>query len=202
MKNKISTILLMAFVALATLQAQTERGRFIFGGGTSVDVTKNKGGLSTASETSSTTILIKPEVGYFLFNDFSIGLSAILNGNTGNNSDAGNADFLSEFKYFFKGTNFRPFVKANVGYRMENINVRYAGKMSTNSLNGLVFGGGVGGAFFVKENISIDLSLQYLHSNLKNAASPTYNYETDQMNKPLNAKMNDIKVLVGFSVYL
>lgn len=57
-------------------------------------------------------------------------------------------------------------------------------------------------ALFVRNNISIDLGLQYLHSNLKRL-SPIYTSSGPQKeDNPLKAKMDDIKVFVGFSVFL
>lgn len=201
MKNKIYTIAFFALFAFAGLHAQTEKGRFLIGGASSVDVANAKGSYSnTSGESTQTTISIKPEVGYFLFDDFSVGLSASLLGYT-KGDDGGDVRLLSEFKYFFQGTNFRPFVKANVGYRYKTINLFSGGNLMTNEVHGLAFGGGVGGAFFVKNNISIDLGLEYIHANMSQVSPPTYDVNNQHIIK-YSAKANDVRLFVGFSLYL
>ena len=202
MKYKIIAISLMALFAWANLPAQTEKGRFIIGAGGSVDVSNTKGGLSSVpSKTSNTTIIIKPEVGYFLLDDFSVGISISLEGYTGDAHGA-HADLLSEFKYFFKGTHFRPFVKANVGYKYKDFWGLFGQSIPVSDVQGLAFGGGVGGAFFVRKNISVDLGLNYLHSTLKRVSMPYDQSGPMKEENPLKANMDEIKVFVGFSVYL
>ena len=202
MKHKIIAISLIALFAVASLQAQTEKGRFIIGAGSSVDVSNAKGGLSTApSKTSNTTIIIKPEVGYFLLDDFSVGVSVSVEGYAGDAGGA-HADLLSEFKYFFKGTSFRPFVKANVGYKYKDFWGLFGQSIPVSDVQGLAFGGGVGGAFFVRKNISVDLGLNYLHSTLKRVSMPYDQSGPMKEENPLKANMDEITVFVGFSVYL
>ena len=201
MKHKIIAISVMLLFAWASIEAQTERGRFIFGAAGSVEVSNTKGGLSVSlSKTSSTTIVVKPEVGYFLLDDFSVGISLAMYGYPNSIANDYN-DLLSEFKYFFQGTNFRPFVKANIGYKNLTESFRNPTQVGSYSLHGLALGGGVGGAFFVRNNISVDLSLQYLHANLKQVGDPYYDIYTEQKHE-FKAKRNDVKVFVGFSVYL
>jgi opacity protein-like surface antigen len=74
--------------------------------------------------------------------------------------------------------------------------------MSLSDAQGFAFGGGVGGAFFVRDNISVDLSLNYLHSSLKRFYAGYTSSGTVKNNNPLRANMDEIKVFVGFSVYL
>ena len=204
MKHKIIVISLMALFAWTSLQAQTEKGRFILGASGSIDVSNAKGGLSTApSKTSNTTILIRTRSRIFSTDDFSVGISVSVLGYTSGDSSA-HADFLSEVKYFFTGSKIRPFVKANVGYKYKDFAGMYWPKirMSLSDAQGFAFGGGVGGAFFVRDNISVDLSLNYLHSSLKRFYAGYTSSGTVKNNNPLRANMDEIKVFVGFSVYL
>lgn len=112
MKHKIIAISLMMLFAWVNLHAQTEKGRFVIGAGSSVDVSNTKGGLSGApSKTSNTTIIIKPEVGYFIVDDLSVGLSFSVEGYTGDAGGA-HADLLSEFKYFFQRNQLSSFCES------------------------------------------------------------------------------------------
>ena len=201
MKRKIALFLLMAFFALSILQAQTEKGRFIVGAASSAEVSNTKGGLSTSSSSSFTTISIKPEVGYFIMDDLSVGISVSVSGNSSGTGNA-YADVLSEFRYFFKGTNFRPFVKANAGYKYQDFWGLFGQNAPVADVHGFAFGGGVGGAFFVRNNVSIDLGLHYLYSNLKRVSAIYTASGPQKEDNPLKAKMNEVKVFIGFSVYL
>lgn len=201
MKHIIVSFLLMGCFALSSLQAQTEKGLFIIGAGSSADLSNTHGGLSASPSSSVTTISIKPEVAYTIMDDLSVGLSVSVLGYTKGPASA-HTILLSEFKYFFKGTNFRPFVKANVGYKYEDLSGAFGQKVSVNDVHGIAFGGGIGGAFFVRNNISIDLGLDYLHSNLKRVSQlpPTDGVWVEE--NPLKVKMDDINIFIGFSVYL
>lgn len=215
MKYKIIAISLMTIFAWINLQAQTERGRFIIRATSSIGASKTKGGLSTAPyKTSNTTIIIKPEVGYFLYDNFSVGVSFATKGSGSKLIDYPNsmidtsvrvvefyADLLSEFKYFFKGNNLRPYVKANAGYKYKDYAQVFGERAPVSEVHGLAFGGGIGGAFFVRKNISIDLELDYLHSNLKRLSPIFTTNGPIQEDNPLKNKMDEIKLFVGFSMY-
>lgn len=201
MKNKILTITFFALFAFATLHAQTEKRRFLIGGAGSIDVSNTKGRYSNnPNESIQTLISIKPEVGYFVTDDFSVGLSASVMGYT-RGSNEGDVRLLSEFKYFFQGANFKPFVKVNAGYRYKTIYRIFGENLMVNDAHGLAFGGGIGGAFFVRNNISIDLGLEYLRANMKQVSPPISDINDPNKIK-YSAKANDIKLFIGFSLYL
>ncbi|HBG39830.1 MAG TPA: hypothetical protein DDZ96_08505 [Porphyromonadaceae bacterium] len=199
MKSKIFIVLLMTLILSATLSAQTEKGQWIIGGNASLDVTYTEGGLSNQSGKSGYTVLnITPEAGYFVFDNFSAGLS----GNYAYRWDFESEDMtlLSQFKYYLSQSNCRPFVKANVGYRYASIYGNDGSLFNSKDMGGVVFGGGIGCAFFVSRTISIDLGVQYLHSHLTQMGN-TYDLETDRT-FDFTANKNDVNVFVGFSLYL
>lgn len=103
---------------------------------------------------------------------------------------------------FFKGTNFRPFVKVNAGYKYKDFWGLFGQSVPVSDVQGFAFGGGAGGAFFVRNNISIDLGLQYLHSNLKRFSVPYSSLGPIKEGNPLKTNMDEVKVYVGFSIYL
>lgn len=196
MKNKtFLAILLLSIFTFTSLHAQTEKGRFVIGANTSLDVAHTKGGISSAPSSSLTSILFQPNAGYLLLDDFSVGVS-INYAYDGNRADV---SLLSELKYYFPGVKVRPFVKANAGYRNTQRIVRYPEMFLGFDVDGLVFGGGVGAAFFVRNNVSIDLGVQYFHSNLDQVGKERKEYDQRVYSK---AKIDDVNIFAGFSVYL
>ncbi|MGI6046536.1 MAG: outer membrane beta-barrel protein [Petrimonas sp.] len=162
----IATLLLFSAITFA----QTDKGRFTVSGRSSIDFsysnTRFKGGsVSSDTETGDTyNFNIAPAFGYFVFNDFAVTLQtayAISDGNTYNQ--------MSQFGiipgaiyYIPTGSIVRPFAQVGGGYM--NINTKVpleSGGKATHSFNGYTLAGGIGVAFFVKENIAIELSGQY-----------------------------------------
>lgn len=150
--------------------AQTEKGRFTVSGRSSIDFsysnTKFKGGSIPDSEATGETynFNIAPAVGFFLFNDFAVTLQTsygISDGNT--NSQMSQFAVIPGVIYYVPtGSIVRPFVQAGGGYA--NISMKTpltSGGKATNSFNGYTLAGGVGVAFFVRENIAIELAGQY-----------------------------------------
>jgi hypothetical protein len=70
--KKILPLLFLFVSALAS--AQTEKGSFMIGGNASVEFNKNDQNGDTG-ETKTFSISINPQAGYFVANNFSLGLS-------------------------------------------------------------------------------------------------------------------------------
>lgn len=150
--------------------AQTEKGRFTVSGRSSIDFsysnTKFTGdGIPDNSAAGDTyNFNITPAVGYFVFDDFAVSLQtsyAINNGNTESQ--------MSQFAimpggiyYIPTGSVVRPFLQAGGGYMNISMKTPLAsGGKATNSFNGYTLGAGIGVAFFLRDNIAIELSGQY-----------------------------------------
>ncbi len=189
MKIRLLIVVFTTLFAFANLSAQTEQGRFVFGGATSFDVVN-------LIEEEVTTLTLKPELGYFVYDNFSIGLTGLI---VADASEINNFDgsLLSEFKYYFLQDKFRPFVKLNAGYRKTSIYERSVSSSSFSTIHGLAIGSGIGGAYFLNDNISIDFSLQYLYSDMKRKGQVPPQFRTDY-----SVKQTNINVFVGLSFYL
>lgn len=162
----ISALLLFSAISFS----QTEKGQFTLSGRSSVDFsysnTRFKGGnVSGETETGdSYNFNIAPALGYFVFNDFAITLQASYAINDGNSNHQ-----MSQFGiipgviyYVPTGSIVRPFAQVGGGYM--NISTKTpltSGGRATDSFSGYTLAGGIGVAFFVKENIAIELSGQY-----------------------------------------
>lgn len=167
---RTNTIIVVLLLAATTTFAQTEKGRFMVSGRSSIDFsysnTKFEGsnipGDNATGETYSFNIA--PALGYFVFNDFAVSLQtsyAISDGNT--DSQMSQFAIMPGVIYYVPtGSIVRPFVQAGGGYM--NISTKTpltSGGKATSSFNGYTLAGGIGIAFFVKGNISIELSGQY-----------------------------------------
>lgn len=200
MKHTATLYLIMMVFAASSLHAQTEKGQFVIGAGTSIDLSKTESNAAL----NTTSLNMKANGGYFIVDNLSVGISGSLKAAYGNANVDGieNTDILSEFRYYFNGTHFRPFVQMNAGYRYARLVFTSTDYTAINKAHGLALGGGVGGAFFIRDNISIDLGLQYLHANLKRSTIPYGMNGPIQEEKPFKAVMDDLKLSIGFSMYL
>lgn len=161
-------IALLLFSAITF--AQTEKGRFTVSGRSSIDFsysnTKFEGsGIPDNTTTGDTySFNITPAVGYFVLDDFAVSLQtsyAISNGNT--ESQMSQFALMPGVIYYIStGSIVRPFLQVGGGYvNISTKTLLTSGGKATNSFNGYTLAGGIGVAFFVKENIAIELSGQY-----------------------------------------
>lgn len=170
MKSKaLLTALLVSLTSIVF--AQTEQGKLMVSGRTSLDFaySKTKMGGSSIPDNGevsqdSYNFSLMPALGYFVIDDFAVTLQtsyAINNGKTDNQMSQ--LTLMPGVIYYIPtGSIVRPFVELGGGYA--NISTKTpltSGGKATNSFNGYTIGGGVGAAFFIKENIAIELSGQY-----------------------------------------
>lgn len=189
----------MIFATMA-LSAQTERGRFIISGQTSLglsyssDDTKNVRSTGGSISQQSYSLNISPAVGYFIVDNFALSLQADYE-----IQDADYEDKMSQFTimptalYYIptKGV-VRPFMTAGAGYANVTAHLPIAqSSTARHSFSGFTWGVGAGIAFFINRNISLDLSLQYLDINTT--------YSGDSSAK---IKAHGFAGTVGFSLYL
>lgn len=151
--------------------AQTRKGQFVVSGRTSLDFTYSKakfkgGNIENSNGTSLDTynFNITPMLGYFIIDNLAVTLQtsyAISDGKTDNQMSQF-AIMPGAIYYVPTGSAVRPFVQVGGGYM--NISTKVpvmSGGKATQSFNGYTLGGGIGVAFFVKDNITIELSGQY-----------------------------------------
>lgn len=199
MKHKtILAIAIIMTVACSNIYAQTEKGNFILGGNTSFTITHNNT-ETFGDKVKMTNIMLQPYAGYFILDKFSAGLSIDYD----YSSSIKNADMsvLTDFRYYFTNSSVKPFVKLNAGYSNQLLDVgHYPVEFRTNA-HGLKVGAGAGVAIFFKDNMSIDITGQYFYSNLKRVSGGTYGdlYDTSRNFK---AKVDELRLFIGFSVYL
>lgn len=192
----------MAFCLLSSFVfAQTEKGQFLLSGRSSLDFVYSAtslfgGNLSYEDYISAEgyQLEVSPAVGYFVMNNLAVGL--------GTSYSISDGDFQNKTSlltimptvmyYFLPERKVHPFIQAGFGYAnvSQKISINPGGG-STESFNGNAWGAGLGAAFMVRSNISIDLTLEYVEVNTKFTADSDIKFRT----KGLGA-------LIGFSFYL
>ncbi len=192
-------ILCMTMCTLA-LSAQTEKGRFIISGQTSMDFfygTDNTINFRPEGGTNSKTtynVNIAPAVGYFVVDNLSINLQGSYSLQDGDYIEKmSQLTLMPSASYYFPiESKFRPFVSAGVGYATIAQFVPIEGSgVSRHSFNGLTWGVGAGVAFFINKYLSLDLSLEYSDVNTS--------YSGDSSVK---MKISGVGGVIGFSLYI
>jgi outer membrane protein len=174
-------ILLLAVVFSASLlQAQVEQGKVLLGGSTnftfSSTTIKATFDGEELGEMKMSTINFAPEVGYFLMDGLAIGV--ILDYSSAKAKYSDESDWsdpstsigIGAFgKYYLSSGNFKPFVKGMLGFMTQS-----EGHEDDDKSSGLAFGGALGAAYFLTENVAFEFGLGYTVSNMKNKAVEEY----------------------------
>jgi len=139
MQRKTVFLIFSAILNAGWLQAQTEKGHFITGAATSLSLgtsSANIMGLSFSNSTIKsdasgfvepasdklTSININPRIGYFLANQFAVGLDislAYMNQKSGTSSDESSQSLFSTgpfVRYYFTQGAVLPFGEINSGF--------------------------------------------------------------------------------------
>jgi len=142
--------LLVASVFLLTLTsfAQTSKNTWLLGGSASYSSTQE-------GDLHNTVLDISPRVGYFILNDFAVGLNANINTTKDEGSNVSVASFGPYARYYFAplGKNAKLFANAQVIFGNEDEG------MGKSNLSG--WGLSAGPAFFINESIAFETTIGY-----------------------------------------
>jgi outer membrane protein len=184
---RILICLSLLLISLSFLNAQTEKGRIITGTildagnglndvllapantlGLSFTDSKIDFGGNTSTESRITTLTFRPHIGYFLADGFALGINTIYLYQSVRPKD-NNAEIhihlysVGPFvKYYFQVPNFKPFIEAslNIGQRKQETELVFGGPGEGTSNFSDTFLG-VGGAYFIKNTLALELSLGF-----------------------------------------
>lgn len=174
-----------------SISAQTEKGKWLLGGNSSVSYTSTKTTFEfdgeEAGDQDSSIFTINPEVGYFVMDNLSVGLGVGFSSTKVGESKASTAIVTPNATYFFEaGDNLKPFVSLGAGLASTS-----AGDDDSQKSSGLAIRGLGGLAYFVSESVSVNFLVQYLNTNQKNKSD-----------SDLVSKNSNIGAGVGFFIYL
>ena len=138
-------ILSVLLVSSVSSFSQTERGKLVIGGNSGLSYNS-----FFADGESISTISLNAGLGYFIVDNLAVGI----NGNLVNlNTDFGNGTIygiIPSATYFFGKSQLKPFLSVGLGY----MNFYKEGVLAYGGIGGL--------AYMIKENLSFNVSLQYL----------------------------------------
>lgn len=199
MKRKTIISIIMCVIAFANVVAQTEKGKFVLGANSSFSVAETSGETVGEKADNITTIKFMPSASYFLFDNFSAGLSV---GYDYQSSKTGaDVSVLSEFRYYITESIVRPYVKANVGYANVKKDIRGHQYEYNANLHGLKVAGGAGIAIFLKNNLSLDITGQYTLHKLNDLSDGYFESSTNKSYK-VKTTTQALNLFIGLSFYL
>ena len=203
--KKIKTTIVILFLSV-TIYGQTEKGKFIFGGDTSIsfssEKTKFKSDDFESDNSESSTLSFLPGAGYFVIDNLAIGLQLQVS-STNQSFNVGteekptfktNTLSVSPFlRYYFTKGNVKPYLQGRVGTgssKFTRENTSNEGE-TKNSLFTYGVDGGV--AIFLNSKIAVNLGVGY---------SSVRSKEKEDNNNNARTISNIIGVGAGFNIFL
>jgi hypothetical protein len=184
--------------------AQTEKGKFIFSGNVGFSYTSVKTSTENTNEQDVKTFSIRPTVGYFIVNNFYVGLLGSYSStsqSTNNNLSDDSSLFLigPQAGYLFKTKGIaKPFIAGSYGYASTTrtfetyiIDPIIGNRSTTDTFSGRFFSLSTGVALFIDKHVSFNLGVEL--------SAVTFNQNNVNSQKLGNS---GIGFLFGFSVFL
>lgn len=204
--KKLLFITLVAVCGSFTVNAQTEKGNWMFGGASTFSFTSNKqtpeyDGEESESDYKTTTLSFATDANYFVIENLAVGMQLVYTG-TKNTQDIfdgeleikqNNWGILPQISYYFKNDQLAPFIGAKIGYfsrKTEYISTSTDIDYTESKFGGLAYGAEAGLAYFISKNVSVDFLVEYLHTSLVSDEDDNY-----------KIKNNTIGAGIGFNIY-
>ncbi len=141
------------FLTITAAYAQTMKGSFLVGG--------NLAGLSLNKQSAS--ISIAPQGGWFVADNFALGLSIPVSYSrfNGSVSQSSSTSFgISPFvRYYFRGGKLRPFVAAFYSFQQNNSTFTSGGDESKSTGRSSIAGASAGVAYFITDSVGLEATL-------------------------------------------
>lgn len=194
-KNLLFTCLVILAGVLIT-QAQTEKGKFLLGGSTNLAFSSDKYQWDEEDQSEkSTDIDLMPQVGYFIANGLAIGLEFPFSHSWSDDEKSTSIGCGPFAKYYFGKSQFKPFLLTGTEFNKETSKYTYSsGEVSESTDRSFLWKAGGGIGIFITKNLSVDLSLLYVHEEYR------WKSETDEPYSKSTSKGLDVEV--GFAVIL
>lgn len=181
--KKITFLLAIIFTfSTVLLTAQTEKGKIFLQGSSDLDLylgkSKTKTGGTTNENYKYIDVSFRPMAGYTIINNLPIGafLSVDLYKNTypDDSYDKGTSLVIGPFAryYFLDLGNFKPLAEVAIGVGVDNSKYKndYSnGEVKNNSFY-MDSWAGVGGTYFITDNVGIDGTVGYEYESYKHKA--------------------------------
>jgi hypothetical protein len=169
MKKRFIYIIVFIFVS-GTAMSQTQEGGFMVGGNIELNTAKN-----------DSKIALTPSVGYFISNNFALGINGNLDYTKIEKSKITTWGVGPFARYYIGSLNFRPFAHADVSFQAN----KNRNNLETTKYNSKQYFLGAGLAVFLNRNVAVETLMGYRHTTIHNSNS--------------NGGFN---LRIGFQVYL
>lgn len=204
-KNILLVVLSLSLIPMAQGQF-TDRGRFMLG--SSIGFSTNTSKISTTgsapgtqeAEPQNTQWNIAPYIGYFLFNNFTLGIG--LDYTSSNETRQGeektrDSDLLfgPYARYYFPFGDKAFFLQGNFGFGNSSDNLNIGGDTRNINTNILAFGAGPGFTIFSNDAIGLEALVKY------NYARSQFDLDIAGQKTTTTTKTNQIALSLGLQVY-
>ena len=202
--KKLLSMVAFSVIVIPIIQAQfTDQGRFMLGSAVGFATNTSKTSLANANETEpqNTQWNISPSIGYFLFNNFTLGIG--LDYTSSSETRAGedktkDADLLfGPFARFYLpfGGDKAIFLQGNFGFGNSADNLTIDGVKQNINTNILAVGAGPGFTIFSNDGIGIEALVKY------NYARSKFDIDLAGVKTTTTTKTNQIALSLGIQVY-
>ncbi|HEX9826032.1 MAG TPA: outer membrane beta-barrel protein [Flavobacteriaceae bacterium] len=184
---------------LSNVNAQTEKGKWMFGSDAGISFASSTAkvefdGEELDGKSTVSTFTISPNAGYFIMDNLSIGLDLNFSSTKTKFEEEG---FDEEFKtnsfavfsgatYFFKTDKLAPYVGAGVGFLSVS-----EGDEDFDKYSGIGFNVRGGLAYFLSDSVSVNLGVDFISAKLSNKEESDF-----------KIKSNTFGGAIGFAIYL
>jgi hypothetical protein len=201
--EKLLASFILSMMLIPVAQGQfTDRGRFILGSAVGFATNSSKTSLSNASESEpqNTQWNVSPSIGYFLFNNFALGIGLDYTSSTetrAGEDKTKDADLLfGPFaRYYFPFGDKAIFLQGNFGFGNSADNLTVGGINQNINTNILAVGVGPGFTIFSNDGIGIEALVKY------NYARSKFDIDLAGVKTTTTTKTNQIALALGIQVY-
>lgn len=170
MKRTTLTLLFACIVSMSF--AQTERGSIFIGGNSKLDFSTNSNIEKSGSDTYQ--LDFSPRVGYFIFNGMVVGLQIpiqYVKETSDYSSDEAHSVGIAPFiRHYWSSAKIKPYIDASIGLGVIKSNYTltsgsFYSSSSHTSKNELMINFGVGLAYWITKNVSLESGLKFNYTS-------------------------------------
>ena len=203
-RQKVRLLLVLLLGCWGVSQAQfTDRGRFMLGSAVGFATNSSKIARSdqnVISEPQNTQWNVAPSIGYFLFDQFVLGIgmdyTSSSEKNEGEETTRDNDLLFGPFaRYYVPFGDKAFFLQANFGFGNSTDNLILCGVKQNINTNILAYGAGPGFTIFSNDALGIEALVKY------NYARSKFNVDVAGVQTSTTTKTNQIALSLGMQVY-
>lgn len=203
-RQKVRLLLVLLIGCWGVSQAQfTDRGRFMVGSAVGFATNSSKIARSdqnVISEPQNTQWNVAPSIGYFLFDQFVLGIgmdyTSSSEKNEGEETTRDNDLLFGPFaRYYVPFGDKAFFLQANFGFGNSTDNLILGGVKQNINTNILAYGAGPGFTIFSNDALGIEALVKY------NYARSKFNVDVAGVQTSTTTKTNQIALSLGMQIY-